>query len=106
MLQAQHPGRRGRSGFRLGSSFVRCSAGAIGTLAALAAGYLLFVPFADLSSAELAAGACPGRAGATARTALIGSATGRQWGARTAECALLAAAKRPVVRVAGADAGP
>lgn len=86
--------------------FARRAIGAVGTVAVTSAGFLVFGPFSDLSTAQLAAGPQAVQAGGTEPALIVLAPTGRAWGQAAQQRQAAAAASAPLAQVARRDVGP
>ena len=77
----------------------RRAIGAIGTAAVMSAGFLVFGPFSDLSTLQLAAGPAATQGAGGAPALIVLAPTGRAWG-QAALQRQAAAASAPLARVA------
>ena len=80
-------------------AFARRAVGAIGTAAVMSAGFLVFGPFSDLSTLQLAAGPAATQGAGGAPALIVLAPTGRAWG-QAALQRQAAAASTPLARVA------
>jgi hypothetical protein len=80
----------------------RALIGSVGTAAILSAGVLVFGPFSDLSTLQLAAGPHATSASTSAPAPIVLAHTGRAWGA-AAQQRQATAASAPLARVARRD---
>ena len=85
-------------------AFARRAIGAVGSVAVTSAGFLVFGPFSDLSTAQLAAGPQAVQAGTTDSAPIVLTPTGRAWGQAARQRQAAAAASAPLARVAKSDA--
>ena len=90
-----------RDRLELTRPLARRAVGAIGTAAVMSAGFLVFGPFSDLSTLQLAAGPKATGTGNTPAPIVL-ARTGRSWGA-TAEERQAAAASASIAKVARSD---
>ena len=92
---------RGR--LELTRPLARRALGAIGTAAVMSAGFLVFGPFSDLSTLQLAAGPAATQGAAATPALIVLAPTGRAWGQAALQRQAAAAASAPPVRVAKSD---
>lgn len=83
--------------------FARRAIGAVGSVAVTGAGFLVFGPFSDLSTAQLAAGPQAVQAGSTEPALIVLAPTGRAWGQAAQQRQAAAAASAPLAQVARRD---
>lgn len=95
-----------REHLELTRALARRAIGAVGTAAVMSAGFLVFGPFSDLSTLQLAAGPTATRGPGSMPALIVLAPTGRAWGEAALE-RQAAAASAPLARVAKSDApGP
>ena len=76
---------------------------AVGTAAVMSAGFLVFGPFSDLSTLQLAAGPAATQGPGGAPAPIVLATTGRAWGRAAQQRQAAAAASAPLARVAKSD---
>ena len=81
----------------------RITAGSIAAFAALSTGFLVFGPFSDLSTLQLAAGPAATQGAGGTPALIVLAPTGRAWGQAALQRQAAAAASAPLARVANSD---
>ena len=92
-----------REHLELTRPLARRAVGAIGTAAVMSAGFLVFGPFSDLSTLQLAAGPAATQGAAATPAPIVLAPTGRAWGQAALQRQAAAAASAPLARVAKSD---
>ena len=103
MLTRRFKSTTPRGRLELTRPLARRAIGAIGTAAVLSAGFLVFGPFSDLSTLQLAAGPAATQGPGGAPALIVLATTGRAWGQAAQQRQAAAAASAPLARVANSD---
>ena len=103
MLTRRFKSTTPRDRLELTRPLARRAVGAIGTAAVMSAGFLVFGPFSDLSTLQLAAGPAATQGAAATPAPIVLAPTGRAWGQAALQRQAAAAASAPLAHVANSD---
>ena len=103
MLTRRFKSTTPRGRLELTRPLARRAVGAIGTAAVMSAGFLIFGPFSDLSTLQLAAGPAATQSPGGAPALIVLAPTGRAWGQAALQRQAAAAASAPLAHVAKSD---
>ena len=103
MLTRRFKSTTPRDRLELTRPLARRAVGAIGTAAVMSAGFLVFGPFSDLSTLQLAAGPAATQGAAATPAPIVLAPTGRAWGQAALQRQAAAAASAPLAHVAKSD---